>query len=575
MTGWWRPLAVVMILTGMVSPALAQLQVEGKPHWGFDGKARIGQFNLLTVQFFNPSDRPWEGDLLLEAQAGLGHVDIPILHPGLFVEPYGQRQIQFLVFLPQPSDYLLRWGRGRINQFRIDEPDVASKPAVVQITGDLDASPGMRGVPRFPASAFPPSAAGLDGLGTVLLSRVPRWNEPQRQAFRDWLAAGGTMHLYHATGGEFPVFPAGLTELNEPSDEFTVGSGRVIRHASTIQQASNPFSQSEESSATRYSEWQTTSNLLTLLREMTIPEHNWTLIYLLAVVYLLLLFPGCWLLGRRRGDYRITYAAVLGTVFVFSMGFHTVGARGYGERTSINSVAIAKPAADGRVVLTQWSNLFVTGGGQYAVKHHAEGLAYSTGQLFEAVLGRALNRPQGAMLVDAPAFSARGIVHTGVLPGEAINLQVEEIRVENNRLRGLRMRLPEDVAGNPDPLFQAQALYRDRLYALKPQAGGAYSISGEQPLTNVLDPQQWSVYQNPWQRSRFETEELYRRTFGPLIAHDLGITGQADRDAFALPLDELRIYLFTPMPEAFFAGGDTSSQQSGRVLYVVNVQVEQ
>ena len=61
---------------------------------------------------------------------------------------------------------------------------------------------------------------------------------------------------------------------------------------------------------------------------MTKPEHNWLLLHFMFWVYIALVFPGCYLLGKRWSDFRVVYAGLLSTVALFSLLFSYVGQRG-------------------------------------------------------------------------------------------------------------------------------------------------------------------------------------------------------------------------------------------------------
>ena len=569
-----RWLAAMGLLWGALCNPCPALDVEGKPQWGFDGKARLGQFNLLTVEIANNAEEPWEGNLELEAKAGIGRADIPILHPNLFIEPYGRRRIQFFVFLPEISEYRLKWGRGPDDRFEIDEPGLSDQPARIRLDRGSLTTTKLK-LPAFDGTAFPTSAAGLGGLGTVVLDHVPRWSDAQRQAFKDWLFAGGTVHLYQSDG-EFPEFPGVLSELNEPSDRIRTGSGFVYRHSERL---TDGRLQAARDSQDRYPEWQVSTELFTLLKQMTQPEHNWPLIYLMAALYLLLLFPGCWLVGRRKGDFRVTYGVLLGVVCLFSVGFHTVGRRGYGETTSVNSIAIARPGADDRWIVDQWSNVFITGGGQYAIQHQAEGLVYSTGQVHESVLGRALNRPQGVMLTDIPSFSSRTVVHTGVLKLPSLTPEIQEFETNEGRLRSAVFTLPKRPDWPSEGRARAILLWKNRFHHASVVGGpdpvtirfGASSSS----LNQVIDRSQWMTNRYAWDQQTFPTDQLYDRTLGLLIATDLNLKSDGARDQYSLPEDELRLWVFAEMPDEFHAQGEISEQQSGRVLYSFRLSVDE
>src|SRR3954471_16246164 len=109
------------------------------------------------------------------------------------------------------------------------------------------------------------------------------------------------------------------------------------------------------------------------LNQMTRPKHKWAVIYLLSLVYIALIFPGFYLLGLKRSDYRIMYGAMLGIVATFSGLFAFIGRRGYDETTTIHTVAIATPLADGSLDVTGWTNAFVTSGANYAITNDGTG----------------------------------------------------------------------------------------------------------------------------------------------------------------------------------------------------------
>jgi len=566
-----------LLICGSATSLYAQLVVENTPRWGFDGRVRLGQFNLLEIDVANSSDKPWQGDLKLQPMTGMA-VDIPLLQPDLYIEPFGRRTIQFFPYIAQTTEFDFRWGRMFGTRFRaedrllIDEPKLVEYTAIVQlISGDL-ATDRMDSIPGFDERSFPTSAAGLDGLGQVILNHVPPWSEAQQRAFLDWIYAGGKLELFQQTTGKFPEFSGILSELDEPSDKIPLGNGIVTRHGETIGQSKSKFKQ-DRSNADRYPEWQVSNTVFPLLREMTQPDHNWPLIYLLAISYLLLLFPGCWLLGRKRGDYRLTYGAILGLVLVFSFGFHTVGARGYGETTSVNSVALAKPASNDRMIVTQVSNVFITSGGMYEIKHKTEGSIYSTGQIGESVLGAAYNRPVGAMVTDIPSFSSRSVVHAGVLQTPALRPELVETAWNGS---------------NPQLTFELTAgeeWSTDQLYGFAAYAGTSYPVRFEQgriarlqgggmKLSDFFNESTWRIYQNFWDDKNYGRDELFRRSLYPLIAQDLNLMSHQQTQDFSLPEGEVRLYIFTKMPEAFFIQGEFSEQQHGHVLRVFKYQLD-
>jgi hypothetical protein len=550
----------------------ADLQVEGRPRWGFDGRVRLGRFNLLSIDVRNDSDRPWTGQAQVEPMMGLVGADMPVIQQNLFIEPYGLRRLQFLLFVPRTTEYEFRWGRETRERFTIDEPPIADGTAEVQFISGSSLSAGLPGLLSFDEADFPYSANGLETLGAVHLDHVPGWSEPQARAFLDWLKSGGTLFLHGKPGEPAMNFQGALSELGQPSGEFPLGAGMVRRVDAA--RWSPPLPAASGQPSMRYPVWEPTQSTFQLLKSMTQPHHNWVLIYLLAVIYLLLLFPGCWLLGRRKGDYRLTYGVLVGIVFVFSVGFRTVGARGYGERTAVNSVALARVAGPQRLLVTQWTNLFVTSGDNCEIKHQTEGSAYSSGQLNEHIPGVILNRPQGAMITDIPSFSSRTFLESGVLPAAAPRFEIESYELENDRLKSLKLTFADESLWKEDSAFRGWALHGQSLYHLS-QNGRTLTAQGPVMLKSVLDSNEWA-----YNRFRFNDQDaesapqIYEILYGPIIAYDLGLKSDDERDRFELPAGTIRIYLYARMPEKFEIQGNQFHQQNGRVMYAVTLHPE-
>lgn len=568
--------ALLFLLAGTGICQAQQVLVEGIPRWGLDGRVRLGKFNLLTVEFANNSDKPWRGTPRLTVLAGASTSGMPILQPDLYIEGFGRRRIQFLVFLDSADDVVLVWGRSPDEQIRLDPPSSSREPAVIQFSSEQQISAGVANLPKFYESDFPPNAAGLDSLGEVYLDHTPPWSEPQARAFRDWLSSGGTLHICQRSG-VFPEFTGILNPLNEPSDRFPVGGGLVERHSTSMATAHDQRRRDVDERRMS-SEFNTTSNLFYSLRAMTQPEHNWPLIYLMAVVYLLALFPGCWLLGRKRGDYRITYGALLAVVALFSYGFNTVGARGYGESTMIHTVALVHSAAEGRGLVTQWSSLFVTGGADYEITHPLEGVAYSAGEAYERVPGEITNRPAGKMQTEIPSFSARTLVHTGVLPSGALQGKLVSHEAVDRGLRQCRIEITQPSFTGGQRFLGGWIVYRDRAYQVGVTDNVVTLLGGSTPFSQVINVNDWmndQIYARGSGNNQPQNLEVqYARLFAPLISHDLGVRESSQLDRVNLPEGRARLYLFADLPTELRASSPDIPKQEGRVVYVQDFSLD-
>lgn len=576
--------AAALMLFTLVQPCGAELKVEGRPRWGFDGTIRVNDFNLLTVTVFNDSENPWQGDLSLQPEIGaMRAVDMPVIQPGLFIEPYGTRDIQFHPFIVDPIEFRVRWTEINSQTGRpvsrgslvLDAPDASYGELSIQLTGENSGNRSREHLP-FNELDFPGTATVLRPVTTIVLDHVPAWQNPQFQAFRDWLYGGGTVYLISDAQGETLQFPSVLDELNEPSDQFPVGYGRVFRAPTPPPR--DKASRSEKVATNSY-QLSSARTLFALMRAMTTPDHNWGLIYLMATFYLLILFPGCWILGWKKGDFRLTYAVILGTVALFSFGFHAVGKRGYGERTTVNSVAIARPGQPGRWVVKQWSNLFITSGGQYTITHELDSKAVSTGKQDEAAAGFLVNQPNGMMLADIPSFSNRTVAHAGVLKSEGIRPIVDQLVVNETTandgtsmavLESLELSLPEGQSWSQ--FTWMYAAYRGTLYELGQDGNRIVKRRTFRPLESALSEQATSYQPMRWDYEEPETPpQLYAKTFWSLMLDDLGVFEQDAIGPRSRADSRVRVYLFSEMTPEFFATGDLSEQQHGRVLYVFHL----
>jgi hypothetical protein len=314
------------------------------------------------------------------------------------------------------------------------------------------------------------------------------------------------------------------------------------------------------------------------LKQMTKPDHNWTVIYLMSLAYMVLIFPGCYLLGARRIDYRIVYGALLSAVILFSLGFSIIGRRGYGEATAVHSIAIARPLGDGQFDVTAWSNVFVTGGGDYAISHEGTGALYSTCQDVEAVNGLIKNGPGAQFVVDIPPYSSRTYGHRIKSAGEPFRIEASEWK-GGPALQNFTATADRDLKEllSRAPLY---AMYRDRLYRLGIE-GRRLELSGGtgSPLSafvGTIDANQYSqygAYYGSWSSEELTEELRFRKMLKPLLVASLNLNSKKAAGEFSLPDDRVRLFVFAPLPQSFFIReGETKfGKQAGFVLYCIDL----
>lgn len=593
-----------------VSPARA-LDVE-EVRWGFDEKVVVNTFAPLSVLVSNPTQEAFEGRLRLEWTAGAGSRNGAPLQEVIYLAPYTSRWVQFYPYMMPRygDDWILSWGRGPNERMELIAP-THGDPAQVLLDDAQGFSNRGGGVKRFPAELFPPMVTATDGLESVILDHVPQWEDARRQAFFDWIARGGVVHLLHGVHGDFPVFSTNLALLNSPLEIQQIGNGWVFRYSWTRSQLDArrvawlkahqqswianrepllnlsgrppdgpiPMPDAEMGSAampnntfvTTYQYGEVDGVIHNQLKELTQPQHNWWLIHTLSWLYFVLLFPGCYVLATRRIDYRMILLAFTLLVAGFSAVFATVGKRGYGESTAVHSVAIARPLPDGFYDVTQWSNAFVTDGDFYTIRHRGAGQLYSTAQVFEAVNGVIDNGLRGAFRVDIPPFSSRTFLHRAKIPGKPLKLTVEQWDFD-----APQPQLALAAGGElPADFRQMCAIYGNQVYQLHQRAGG-FTLGRRIAETGQylqIDPSQmfWMGQRPDAVHDDVTVHRRFDNLFKYVLSLSFGVHRRQAPDAFRLPPDRVRIALYGPMSDEFFIQNEQFGKQFGYVLYLIDV----
>lgn len=605
--------ALLCLAAGRPLPAADLLRIEGVT-WGYDGSVVLNAFNPVSFELHNDSNDPMNLPLRLTRTNGIEPVDPPIgvdvPSEPVYLAPQSSRRVQLFAYIQNVhNEFSLSWGRDEGQRLDLTSNQLtAGAPATVILFDPEAVAPRGSGLPRFDESFFPVSASGTVGLAAVVLDHAPRWQAPQQQAFLDWLRTGGIVHLLQPTAGEYPVFDGDLAVLNSPFEEQRIGAGRVLRHPVPMANLDRDFAETQllprnllqlkplpeqDPNAPEpinqnlysgtYIDWDIAGQVFSRVKQMTRPDHNWPLIYLMSLIYLLLIFPGCWLIGRRKADYRLTYGVMLGAVALFSMGFKTVGQRGYGEETALHAMTIAQPLDGGRLLFRQWGNLFVTDGDDYCIRHTGNGLLYSSGQANEAVLGWIVSPPAGEFVADVPPFSSRTIAAAGVADTGGFTPVVEALRF-GEHLEELLLRLDPPPPARP---LAAHALFRDQLYNLEATSDGRLKlIPSRQDWQFFLNAGQWQQYSMNYGFG-YDTDvseaDLFLSGMQPLMAANLAIHDEPTMKRFQLSPDRVRVFLFADMPEPLFPTLEfldapdrpLTAKRVGRVLYTFDVQPPQ
>ena len=638
---WRLALAIASFATCSLAPSQPVLAIDVEQViWGYDGQAVAGRFNPVSIEFSNPASQPFDGVVALRrSAAGIGAATGAPIVQQVYAGPFERsRWVQFYAYVPNEWEtWHLRWRGG---EFELPKPIQRERAEPVRILlFDADAPSRRSGSMRqFPGHLFPPMVTATETLDVAVLGHVPRWQEPRQRAFREWLARGGTLHLVTDDTGQFPQFPEPLAELNQPLERFHVGRGLVVRHQQTAAQVDSEFVKTaieptinpalgkpprQPVEAADAAAAQELAPGLTVtvedhayygldrrefvnaafgeLKELTRPDHNWPLIYLLALVYITCIFPGCYVLGLKRLDYRAVFGAILGVVVLFSVAFATVGRRGYGEATAVNTVAIAQALPDGQWDVTGWSNAFVTAGDTYRIAHPGGGVLYSTAQSEEAVAGHIINGPGAELVADIPAFSSRTFVYrTKIeLPSAAVRvaewdpggdaqrivivaegpLATPFARVDPQTVDPNEYEYPVEETATPitaSEAWPAYAIYGGSFYTLDREEPGRWVLrtDGGNPLSTYAEtlliqlPQRHTWWGN---QEQLPAEQRYLELQIPLVVQSLNLTRPDDLKMYVLPDDRVRLFLIAPLPAEFNIDNPLLGRQAGQVVFTLDV----
>jgi hypothetical protein len=604
--------------------------------WGFDGKACAQTFVPLSVLLRNDSTAEFEGTLRLERLLrSETRIDAVIELP-VYLGPVSSRWVQFCPFVAGDWElWQLSWKGGDGGPISVPTPTLGDRATVLLHDPELLPRPGGS-LRRFSWDLFPSHVTALDGLRGVVLDRQPRWTGGRREAFFDWLRQGGRVYLLPDHSGQYPQFDGSLALLDRDLPSFRVGTGRVIRVAHSLEALDAETTSREiledalsfrgaqprgtvggrgifgEVRSLRLSRSATGRDweLLRHLQELSRYERHWIVIYLLVAGYILLLFPGCYALGRRarfglvdplggrigaeaprrtglaaRWYERAFYAAFVGVTVLFSCGFARLGQLRADAAARIRTVATALQLGDGTYLVRQWSSAAVRVGGEYVLKHPGAGRLYTVWEEIEFVDGEITGGADAALVVRIPPAATRTFMHRSRASGVDIEFTVSRLTFEGDELSELTI---ETGPGFPAEPLRVLAWHRTRLFELRSVGSGwqldlSSRTGGLSYLTepDVLDstPLVWRPAVLPRfgrtaapEPSGPGDEERYLRLLPLLVGASLGLRETVEPARVDLGPDVVRLMVYAPVGEEFRATDARFTDQQGYVLYCFDLE---
>jgi uncharacterized membrane protein YhaH (DUF805 family) len=561
--GW-----IFILLLTLASASALQVQ---QVRWGFDGTVVPGRFNLLSVLLDNPSSEPFDGSVNLYKVRGVEQRLGALYGNPCYVSPLTARWVQFYVYVEnQYDEWRVEWGRGADNHQKLDPPKFGPPGQVMLSSSDMTLESG-NSFRHFPEELFPPTAAATSGLNSLLLDHAPRWELPKRQAFLDWLRAGGTVHLLMGADGHYPTFSDELSVLNATPERLRLGAGLVVRHNATLQQIHKQDVEDNDIPLRKYKsndpvDYQTTDMFLRTLSQLSHPNHNWALIYLLAFAYLALVGPGNLLFGKRFRDYRLRIVLLLAIIAAFTGLFSLVGRRGQGEASVVHTLSYARSIDGDHYNVMQWINVFATHGAHYTITHAAPHNLYATGQDYESVNGLIMSGKDGRFIVDVPMFSRRALLHEAEMKGP--DLSVKILNWDGGAtLNKLTLSVQPEFTRQ---ILKGWIVQGDEVYPMEITDGRLeFRSAGSQSLSGLVsqNESQPAPYINPYDRNgNIDVEGEFKKLAAPLMNWSLSTRDFTNTSA-PLVTGRVDLFLFARSPESFGITGRQFGREVGYVLY--------
>lgn len=570
-------LTAAALLVAAASP-LQALSIQ-ETIWGFDGQVVSDRINILSVLVANDTGVPFNGTLSLHKKnpiqrLGATHVQ------DCFISPFGRRWVQFHTHNSESNEeWRLSWGRGLNQSTTLNSPRLGP-PARVILTDRSDPFARKVSLKGFPEEVFPVTAAATDGLHSLIIDHVPQWEPVRRRAFLDWLHRGGTVHLLPDPKGQRVRFPPALSVLNTNLDRFRVGAGSVVRHNLTRTRmdyrilASRGFPQLR---LKKRDDWQCITRIeepiFRRLRGFTRADHNWWFIYIFALLYIVLIGPVNYLLGRKWRDYRLTILLFAGAVMLFSLVFERIGRRGHGEAAAVCTLSYARPVGPGAYDITQWVNVFVTRGAYYRVEYPSPHNLYSTCQITERVNGIIRSGKDGVFTVDVPLYSSRAFLHRGMMKGPDLGLKIlgGGGGEDDDLVLGFGPAFPKDVlqmwrftGGNFRKLVASGSTIRATDPPIpKDEFLELESVLGSADLMPLGYPGE--------QKKDVDVLKSYKQMIKPLIAFSLGGANvfRLNVTGGATPADCVQVFIMAERPKSFGLKDNPFGTETGYVMYHV------
>jgi hypothetical protein len=577
--------------------------------WGFDGRVQPGQFNPLSILLDNQTDEAIDASATLHRTQGLLGPAGGQYVQQVFIAPAARRWIQFYPYVANSyqTKWVLSFDGKQIGEFMQPRPayklaseEEEQQPQVVILDRAETVSSRPSTVKHLPENIFPPYATVTVGLHTVFMDHVPDWELPRQQAFLSWLKLGGRLHLLRDRRGEYPLFSGELADLNQPLTRYFLGSGIVnrldaqregltetmVRNAVVLDALKDEDEEFEEFVQQQNQQGMGIRQLIEVepssideqffrhMRELTLPDHAWWLIFLLALCYIGLIFPGCFVLSKNKKlHFLATYGALVGLLLVFSMFFLAIGQRGYGESTTLQTLAIARAEDSTHWSVMQWNALFVTSGDSYQATAPDQQSVYSTGETVNQAEVQIVPGNSGGITMQIPPFSSQTFVSRRRLASADWRLEISDLDLQPSGLVKLSIKTGDNFPVAEENKYMVLA--GRRVYEMKydDQTKQLRLFGAKRRLAEYCQPNFDFQYARPWGQQQEEdlrtpTERFYDLSLPTLVQRNLLDDLVNNVTRYELPSDRLRLFVYTALPDEFMISVSADAISTGRILFV-------
>ncbi len=312
------------------------------------------------------------------------------------------------------------------------------------------------------------------------------------------------------------------------------------------------------------------------MRQFTQPEHAWWLIFLLSLVYIGAIFPGCWFLAKKKRHFLTVYGAIVGLSIVFSGLFLIIGRRGYGEYTTHHTIAISRIEDSTAQSVLEWNALFVTSGDEYSITGKDEQTLFAipgSGHQSDAAM---IAGNDARLSVSIPPFSTQTFVCRRQRPIADWDIKVLSSRPLKDGIADVLLQYGPGLEIDPAAqihiqfgrnLFRVSCNHEQRRLKQTGRVGPLRRFC-EDYHRNSLNTFGFGYYADD------TPDDFYNSLLPAVIVRSLADDGISDPGELNVPPDRVRLYLYTRLPEDQFIETHTQPRRQGRILYVRDIPLK-